>query len=95
MNDTQGLSRRTVRIKVLQHKKTDLLLAMSDDLSGLMVPARSEKELMGKIPAAVQEILEAQGADVVSVEAVRDDPDFPKDFAPPAYLADALVRTAY
>jgi len=89
-----GQERRTVRISLLQHRKTGLLLAVSPDLAGLMVPGRSEDELLGKIPAAIQELLEADGIDVILIEQVRRSPEIPEDFIPPAYVADAIVRSA-
>ena len=54
---------RQIRITILQHRKTDLLMAISDDLRGLMVPARSEEALLAKLPAAIQEILEVARCD--------------------------------
>ncbi len=60
MTQTVKYERRSVRISVLQHRNTDLMLAISHDLPGLMVPGRSEDELMAKIPDAVQELLVAR-----------------------------------
>ena len=88
------MATRQIRIMILQHRKTDLLLAVSDDLRGLMVPGRSEEDLFAKIPAAIQELLEAEGISVISVDPVREDPDFPADFIPPAYIADAHLAEA-
>ena len=85
---------KQIRIMILQHKSTDLLLAVSGDLRGLMVPARSEEDLLAKIPAAIHEILEAEGNSVISVDPVREDPDFPTDFIPLAYIADAHLSAA-
>ncbi len=53
--------KRQFRIGVLQHKGTDLLIATSEDLKGLMVHARTEEELEERIPEAIRELLEAEG----------------------------------
>jgi len=58
---------RTIRIKVAEHRNSDLLVAISDDLKGLMVPGRSEEELLNKLPAAISELLEVQGFKVLAV----------------------------
>ncbi len=86
---------RQIRITVLEHRNTDLLMAISYDLPGLMVPGRSEEELAEKIPAAIQEILEAEGNKVLSVELMEPRADLPEDFIPPAHIADAVVRLAH
>lgn len=86
---------RHLRITVLQHRITDLLMAVSYDLPGLMVPGRSEEELNVKLPAAIQELLEAEGHQVLSVEIVEKGWDLPADFLPPPHIADALIRLAH
>lgn len=86
---------RQVRITVLKHRDTDLLMATSYDLLGLMVPGRSEEELAEKIPAAIREILEAEGNEVLSVEFMEPRADLPEEFIPPPHIADAVVRLAH
>ena len=86
---------REVRLTVLQHRTTDLLMAVSCDLPGLMVPGRSAEELNAKLPAAIQELLEAEGHRVVSVEIAERDWNLPADFLPPPHIADALIRLAH
>ena len=85
---------RQIRIMILRHRKTDLLMAISDDLRGLMVPARSEEDILAKLPAAIQELLEAGGHSAVSVDPVREDPNFPADFIPPAFITNAHMAEA-
>jgi len=80
---------RLIKIRVVQHRSSDLLVALSDDLKGLMVPGRNDEELEQKIPSAVREILEAQGFKVVSVTA-----DFEDDRLPDAFMARELVASA-
>ena len=94
MNEDRDRVVKQIRIQILQHKKTDLLMAISHDLPGLLVPGRSEEEIAERLPAAVQEILEAQGKTVVGVPRVRPDPGFPTDFMPPAYITDAVLSSA-
>jgi hypothetical protein len=66
-------------------------MAVSDDLKGLLVPARTEKELEQKIPAAITEILEAQGKQVFNVTAAPDTSNELGEFAPPAFIASACL----
>ena len=85
---------RLVRITVLQHRTTDLLMAVSYDLPGLMVPGRSHEELTAKLPAAIQELMEAEGYEVESVEMFGREWDLPQEFLPPPHVADAVIRLA-
>lgn len=52
---------RTFNIYTMRLDETDLRLAYSPDLRGLLVPARSDGELVEILPAAIAEILEARG----------------------------------
>jgi hypothetical protein len=52
---------RNFTIQILRYQDSDLLAAFSDDLPGLLVPARSHEELDERLPRAVKELLEAQG----------------------------------
>lgn len=56
-----------VRINVVEHRKTGLMIAMSEDLEGLMVHGRTEEELDARIPDAIRSLLEARGHKVSSV----------------------------
>ena len=49
------------RIKVVRHRRTGLMVALSPDLPGLMVHGRDDDELRQRIPGSIREILEAQG----------------------------------
>ncbi len=72
MSSSREIVSKTIRIKVVQHRKSDLLVAISDDLSGLMVPGRTDEELQDKIEGAIREILEAQGHTVISITTEKD-----------------------
>jgi hypothetical protein len=52
---------RLITIRTLRHVETGLLLAISDEMKGLYVHARSEKDLWERIPIAIRAILEADG----------------------------------
>ncbi len=65
-----GTVARQIRIHVLTHSTTDLLIATSDDLPGLMVAGRSHEQLQHDLPAAIKELLEANGRLVVSVDKI-------------------------
>ena len=83
---------KLVRITVLRHRTTDLLMAVSFDMPGLMVPGRSEDELMAKLPAAIKELEEAATNMPVNVELLERAWDIPQDFVPPPHIADAVIR---
>ena len=55
------MERFVITINVLMNKKSGLLVAVSDDLKGLYVHARSEEELHERLPVAIRSILEADG----------------------------------
>jgi hypothetical protein len=86
---------RLIKIRVVQHRTSDLLVALSDDLKGLMVPGRSDEELERKIPMAVREILEAQGFRVISVTADSATGDLPAAFMAREFVANAKVEAAH
>lgn len=95
--DTKGsrVARTVViKIQVVRHHDTGLLMAFSPDLKGLLVPGRSEKDLEQKLPAAIREILEAEGNRVTRVEAMPDPDERLGDFATPAFIANAQLAAA-
>jgi hypothetical protein len=49
----------TVRVDVLKSSTSDLLLAISGDLPGLMVAARDVETLKARLPAAIEELMRA------------------------------------
>jgi len=78
-----------IRVVTAQHKSTDLLMAYSDDLPGLLVPGRSHEEIREKLPEAIKEILEANGNRVARVEANDENSDLPENFHLSGFLAKA------
>jgi hypothetical protein len=76
-----------VRIQILRHRDSDLLVAFSDDLPGLYVQGRSEEELARRIPIVMRDLLEAQGKIVARIERGEDD-------TPDAFLLSRLTFTA-
>jgi hypothetical protein len=78
-----------IEIKVLEYRETGLLAAYSPDLKGLLVNARTERELSQKLPAAITELLEAQGNKVIDVQTAKKTDEELGDFAPPAFIASA------
>jgi hypothetical protein len=81
---------RRFRIDVLTHRESDLLVAVSDDLPGLMVQARSQAELHARIAPAIRELLEAQGNQVLNVETDGN----ALAVAPSAFLSHRLLASA-
>lgn len=86
-----GLERETIRINVIQHKSTGLLAAVSPDLKGFIVHARTDEELYGKLGAAFEEFMGATGRTVSNV-SVRE--ETPEGFWPPCYVASGTLSRA-
>lgn len=88
-------TKRLINIRTVCHRKTGLLTAFSDDLPGLLVTARTEDEMEEKLPAAVREMVEANGGQVVGdVIVTRDEEHMPESFGPPAFIANAVLQAA-
>jgi Domain of unknown function (DUF1902) len=68
----RALTEKTIRIRLLRHKSGDLLMAVSEDLRGLVVHAHSEEEMEERLPGVVRDLLEAEGYVVANVSLVRD-----------------------
>ena len=85
---------REVRITTLTHQETNLMMAFSDDLPGLLVSGRSHEEIRQRIPGAITEMLEAQGEDVLSVEAAAET-GMPSGFSNRKFLARAKLARAH
>lgn len=81
---------QVIHVHVLKHQDTGLLMAVSDDLPGLIVHGRSEAELETRIPNAIRDLLEASGGYVESVTMERDKRHVP-EFGPPAFIANAAL----
>jgi hypothetical protein len=64
---------KNVKIEVVEHRRTGLMVAMSKDLRGLMVHGRTGDELDERIPEAIRSLMEAEGHRVESVVKVDDD----------------------
>ena len=91
--DTDRMQVRYIRVKTVQHRNTNLLMAYSDDLEGLLVPGRSHEELRRRLPAAITEILQALGVKVTHVEAKDDDDKLPEVFNTAGFMARAELES--
>jgi hypothetical protein len=89
------MEEKSIKIKVLRYNKTGLLMAMSEDMPGLIVHGRSDEELERKLPLAVRDLLEADGHEVVQVTVVRDESSSPHNFGPPAFIANASLTAMH
>ena len=73
----------------MQHKKTGLLAAMSEEMPGFIVHAHTEEELEGKLAGAFAAFKEAIGE---PVEDVKITEETPAGFWPPTYLASGELK---
>ncbi len=70
---------RHIAVEVMTLKDTGLMVAVSDDLPGLLVHGRSLEDLEQRLPVVIRELLEAQDAQKVKVTADQRKP-MPKAF---------------
>jgi hypothetical protein len=87
----QEVIRRDFRIQIASYAKSDLLIAYSDDLPGLLVTARSEEELARRVPLMARQILEAEGTTLIDVELEREPPSLPAGLTPFRFTAHASL----
>lgn len=77
---------------VVSYPASDLLVAYSPGLKGLMVPGRSLEELDEKLPRAITEVMEANGRKVISVDVMDTDDGMPEMFLPRKRVANAVLE---
>lgn len=49
----------TIRIEIMTHRPSGLMVAVSPDMPGLYVHGDSEEEIKGRVPVAVQALIDA------------------------------------
>jgi hypothetical protein len=89
----EGVRTWEIQVHLVENRKTGLLVALSDELKGLMVAARSEEQIEAELPDAIREILEASGYHVLSVTAEPGPRGLPPEFSSPLLIASARVAT--
>lgn len=82
MSSHMDLEHKTITIQVIRHNETGLLVALSDDLKGLYVHARTQDDLLDRVPVAIRDILEADGFEVVDISEVDIPPEVEAGFLP-------------
>src|SRR5688572_23670442 len=83
MVDRNGqVEHRLITIQTIRHRDTGLLVAMSDEMKGLYVHARTDADLLERIPIAIRDILEADGYEVLDVSEVVNSPEARTGFVP-------------
>jgi hypothetical protein len=85
---------RDFTIEIVRYAKSDLLMAFSADLPGLLVPARGEAQLDQRLSGAIRELLEAQGATNILLTLESEPPKLPPDFIPSRFKAHASLMPA-
>jgi hypothetical protein len=86
-----GVTVRTIRVQLVVNRDTGLLVALSDDLKGLVIAAASKEEVEQQIPGAIRELLEAEGRTVLSVTAEVEPKDLPSGFSSASIIASARM----
>jgi len=80
-----------IRVQIMRHKTTGLMVGVSDDLKGLMVAGDTEEEIEGRLAGAVREILEEKGGQVISVTVEPDRTGVPEGFSNATLIANARL----
>jgi hypothetical protein len=86
-----GVVTREIRVHFVENRSTGLLVALSDDLKGLMVAGRSAAQIESELPDAIREMLEAGGGEVISVTTAQDPKNLPTGFSSPVLIASARL----
>lgn len=82
---------RIITVDILRHKGSDLHMGISEDMKGLYVHGRSIEEVESRVPAAIKEILEAEGKTGVQVLPVED---LRRETVPAAFIASTVRKYA-
>jgi hypothetical protein len=83
---------RTIKVTIMQHLDTSLLIATSDDLKGLFLAGHSEAAIGDQLPDAVRMLLEAEGNNVLSLATARDSTGLPGSFSGRDFIASVQVE---
>lgn len=70
------VTEKRITIEVLRYRDTDLLMAVSEEMPGLVVHGHSFRELEQRVPLVVKELLEMDGHKVGRVELIPGDQEF-------------------
>jgi hypothetical protein len=73
---------KLITIQVIRHNETGLFVALSDEMKGLYVHARTHEDLLERIPVAIRDILEADGFQVVDISEIDTPPEVEAGFLP-------------
>lgn len=81
-----------IMIRVLQHRKTGLIMAISDDVPGFVVHAHDEEEIARKLVPAYKAYMAALGEpDEAEFELVNNSTP---GYWPPAFVLQAANKAA-
>ncbi len=80
--DKMKTEHKLITLELMTHETTGLMVAVSPEMKGLYVHARTEKELLERIPVAIRAILEADGFEVLSILEVAGKPADKPSFRP-------------
>ena len=83
--------RKDHKIRILDYKDSDLKMAVSDELRGLVVHGRSHEEIAELLPGAVRELLEAEGFRVIRLTVASEHESPVPDISPPTFIASASL----
>jgi len=78
----EQVEHRLITIQTIRHRETGLIVAMSDEMKGLYVHARTDADLLERIPIAIRDILEADGYEVLDILEVDTPPEVDAGFLP-------------
>jgi hypothetical protein len=83
MNESNGqVKHKLVATRSIPHPGTGLIVAISDDMQGLYVHARSQADLLERTPVAIRDILEADGYRVLDLSKAGSPAEAGAGFVP-------------
>ncbi len=94
MNGQMVFEHKIITTQVIRHSETGLFVALSDEMKGLYVHARSEEELLERIPVAIRDLLEADGFAVAEIAEVDIPPEAEAGFLPALRRFEASVTAS-
>jgi len=89
------MQRQIIHVYLLQHKESQLFVAVSAELSGLVVHGHSPEEIEERLADVISDLLEAEGHQVQSVTVERDERLAQAGFALPPYIANAALVASH
>lgn len=85
------MTEKNIETQIITHQTTGMFVAVSNDMTSLLVHARTINELRDNVKAAIRDLLEYEGHLVTGVEFVEDNGVLSTGFSPSFFRFNATV----